>query len=98
VENEPPDDGPIVRRPIVRQLVAFACHAPGLYLFYRERLTGALVRHNLVAIALTLVAMAVAWALAPAGYELWGPLGAWVVGHAAWGAYLALRLPHRRRA
>ena len=53
------------------------------------RFTPALVRVNVAAAALTLVAMAVAWTMAAAGARGWSTLVAWLVGHFLWSTIFA---------
>ena len=79
---------------MMRRLVAFVGHAPGLWLAYREPIPRELRRANVVAVAATIVAMVAAVAFVDAGGWL-RPLVPWLVGHLAWGTYLALRLPPR---
>ena len=76
--------------------MVWAGHVPALRLFYGERLPSHLVRPNVAAVAMTLVAIALAAALAPEGSRLMAGLIAWAVGHVAWGTYLAARLPGSR--
>lgn len=64
--------------------VAFAGHIPGLKLFTRTRLTPQLVRVNVVAVALTLAAMGLAFALSPNGARGFAVLVAWLIAHFAW--------------
>lgn len=76
--------------------VAFAGHVPGLSIAARwrwvpaHRLTPALVRVNVVAVVLTLAAMAAAGLLARDGERGWAVLVAWLVGHFAWSTIFAL--------
>ena len=75
---------------LTRRAVAACFHAPGLRLFYSIRLTPRLFRYNLLAVGLTLAAMAVVFA----STRSWLPVtAAWAVGHTLWGAWLALNLP-----
>ena len=83
-------------RPSLRRFVAFIGHAPALWLFYGESLEERLHRPNLVAIALTLALMAI---VPVAAHLLWETTTvwpyvfvAWVLGHVAWGVFLAVRL------
>ncbi len=70
-------------------LIAFVGHAPGLWWFARRRLGPRALRVNLVAVALTLLAMAVAHGF-PGGDGPWGRvLVAWLVGHFSWSCVLA---------
>lgn len=68
--------------------MAFAGHAPVLWLLYRETLPRALWGPNAIALAATLAAVALAWRASPLA-----ALTAFVLGHVAWGAMLAWRLP-----
>lgn len=61
--------------------IAFMGHAPGIKLFTPCRLTPALVRANVIAVVLTLAAMACAFAAADQG---WWTFVAWLLGHFAW--------------
>jgi hypothetical protein len=70
-------------------LIAFLGHVPGLKLFARCRFTPALVRVNVVAVVLTLVAMAAAWLAAEGGQRGWWTLVAWLVGHFLWSTIFA---------
>lgn len=76
-----------------RRLVAAFGHAPGLWLVYRESLSDEVKRANVVAVALTIVAMVAAAVLSPEGRRGMAVVVAWLVGHALWGAYLFVRLP-----
>ena len=78
---------------MLRRLVALVGHAPGLWLMYREPLPPPVRRPNAVAVALTLMAMATAGLLAPAGQRGMAVLLTWLVGHFAWGIWLAVKLP-----
>lgn len=78
---------------MIRRGLAFFGHAPALWLFYRETIPPPLRRPNAIAVMLTLAAMAVAYLLAPGGSPGMATFVAWVVGHFAWGAFLAARLP-----
>jgi hypothetical protein len=70
-------------------IVAFALHAPGLWLFFRRTVPVAVRRENLVAALGTLTSMAAtAWF---ADDWLWVVL-VWLVGHFSWGARLAWHL------
>ena len=77
----------------MRRAVAFLFHAPGLRIFYHERLTPDLARANLLAVTATLCAILLAHRTAPEGEQMFRAVIAFVLGHVAWGAYLALRLP-----
>ena len=74
--------------------LAFFCHAPGLWLFHRFTLGPRTKRENLVAVVMTLLAMGVAFA-ATQGWS--ASFAAWLLGHVAWGAWLARRV-HRGEA
>lgn len=76
----------------MRRVVAFFGHAPGLWLVYREPLPHIVRRPNAIAVALTLTGMALAFFTVPSQPGL-AVLVAWLVGHFAWGTYLALKLP-----
>ncbi len=78
---------------MVRRILAFFGHAPALWLFYRETIPVPLRKPNAIAVALTLAAMAAAYALAPDGSRGVATLAAWVIGHFVWGTFLAVRLP-----
>lgn len=65
-------------------LIAFAGHAPGLAMFASVRFTPTLRRTNVVAVAATLLAMAVAFVVAPPGSRWRWLLWAWLVGHFLW--------------
>lgn len=69
--------------------IAFLGHVPGLKLLTDCRLTPALVRVNVVAVVLTLVAMGVAWSVAAEGERGWATLVAWLVGHFLWSTIFA---------
>ena len=70
-------------------LIALLGHAPALWVFAGRRISGSMMLKNAAALLATFVAMA-------AGY-LWrgGPavLVAWIVGHLAWGMFLARHIP-----
>jgi hypothetical protein len=70
-------------------LVAFAGHAPGLWLA-RHRLTPVTKRQNVIALGATLVAMAASWVLASEASRGRWVLVVWLVGHFAWSTWLAL--------
>lgn len=69
--------------------IAFLGHAPGLRVVSGSRFSARLVRVNVVAVTLTLVAMVVAWIVAPEGARGWWTLVAWLVGHFAWSTIFA---------
>ncbi len=77
-----------VSRPVLAA-IAFFGHVPGLKVIARCRFTPALVRVNVVAVGLTLVAMAVAWSVAAEGERGWATFVAWLVGHFAWSTIFA---------
>ena len=74
----------VVQRRLWLAAVAFAGHIPGLKLFTRTRLTPRLVRANIVAVALTLTAMGLAFALWPVGERGLAVLITWLVAHFVW--------------
>ncbi|MCA9715512.1 MAG: hypothetical protein H6713_39735 [Myxococcales bacterium] len=69
--------------------LAFVFHAPGVVVLGGRRLTRRARRVNLVALALTLVAMLAAYELAPAGRAGSATLITWLVGHFAWSVAIA---------
>lgn len=77
---------------IQRRLAAWAGHAPALRLLYREPLQRELHRANWVAAAATIAGIALAIALAPPQTRWAWVLLTWLVGHVAWGTYLACKL------
>lgn len=70
-------------------VIAFLGHVPGLKLFARCRFTPSLVRVNVVAVVLTLLAMAAAWLAAGDGQRAGWTLVAWLVGHFLWSTIFA---------
>lgn len=88
---------PTPRLPIglSRRAAAWLFHAPGLYVFHGEKLAPPVLRANAVAAVLTVAAIAAALALAPPHLRIFAAIGAWLVGHVAWGAYLVAHLPPR---
>lgn len=75
-----------------RRFVAFAGHAPGLWLLYREPIPKPLRVPNAIAAGATLFAMGLGGVLG--GEARWTWVGAlWLAGHVLWGLYLAIRLP-----
>lgn len=78
---------------MLRRVIAFFGHAPGLWLVYREPLPKIVHKPNAIAVVLTLAAMLTAGLLASSGGKAIAVLIAWAIGHVAWGTYLALRLP-----
>jgi hypothetical protein len=73
----------------VLAVVGFVGHTPGLKLLARCRFTTRLVRINIAAVLLTLVAMVGAYGLADDGERGWSLLVAWLVGHFLWSGILA---------
>lgn len=69
-------------------LIAFVGHGPGLRLFTKYRFSPQLLRTNLVAIALTIAATALAVVVVPE-HRLTGGVLTFSVGHFAWSFYLA---------
>jgi hypothetical protein len=70
---------------VTRKLVALVFHLPGLYLVYGYKPERRLIGWNLLSLFLTLLLIA-------AGYLLGGIRTAvvfFLVGHSAWGAFLA---------
>lgn len=65
-------------------VLAFVGHTPGIKLLVRCRFTPRLVRVNLVAAGLTVVAMIVAGIVAAPGHRGFAVLVAWLFGHFAW--------------
>lgn len=76
-------------RPALAAL-AFCGHAIALSLVARDRFTRPMVRANVIAVALTLVAMAVAGVLAAPGQGGMAVLVTWLVGHFAWSMVLSI--------
>ncbi len=64
--------------------LAFVFHAPGVVVLAGRRLTRRARRVNLLALALTLLAMAAAYLLAVDGGVGRAVLVTWLVGHFAW--------------
>ena len=77
-------------RAALRRVIAWGGHAPGLWVFYRERLPPRLWKANLIAVLLALVAMGCVGAITADGVCV---VLVWLLGHIAWGTYLACRLP-----
>ncbi|MCA9706657.1 MAG: hypothetical protein KDK70_12460 [Myxococcales bacterium] len=69
--------------------VAFAGHTPGLWLLARCRFTPALVRVNVAAALLTVLAMVAAGVTAEPGRGAWAVVVAWLWGHFAWSTIFA---------
>lgn len=70
-------------------VLAFAGHVIALKILTRCRCTPWMVRLNVIAVALTVVAMAVAGVLAEPGHAGWAVLVAWLVGHFGWSMVLS---------
>lgn len=70
---------------------AFAFHVPGLRIFTSLRPSRATLIANAIAVAATLAASALAWALL--GWP--GAIGAFSIGHFAWSFWLAHRAYNR---
>ncbi|MEZ4449512.1 MAG: hypothetical protein R3B09_08530 [Nannocystaceae bacterium] len=70
-------------------LVAFCGHAPGIWILTGARLTPALARVNLVALGLTLAAMAAAGLVSAPDGRLFAVLYAWLIGHFVWSTIFA---------
>ncbi len=64
--------------------LAFVFHAPGVVVLARRRLTLRARRVNLLALALTLLAMIAAYLLAVDGGAGRAVLVTWLIGHFAW--------------
>lgn len=90
---------PATRSAIARRLVAWRrpiawiAHAPGLWFFFGETPSKRLRRTNLIAVALTLVAVGSVVALVHYPYRLPVVLIVWGICHVIWGSYLAWQLP-----
>ena len=69
--------------------LAFCGHVFAIKLVARRRCTPWMVRLNVVAVALTLAAMAIAGVLAEPGRVGWSVLVAWLVGHFGWSVVLS---------
>jgi len=80
-----------------RRFIAWIAHAPGLWGFYREKLPVPMQRANLIAIVVTLVAVASVLVLVRPGYRLATAFIVWVSCHVTWGSYLAWHLPPMSR-
>ena len=70
-------------------IVAFAFHAPGLWLCFKRPVPVAARKENLAALLVTLISMAAAGWL---GNNLIWVAIVWFVGHVSWGARLAWHL------
>jgi hypothetical protein len=75
-----------------RRLVAFFGHAPALWLIYREPLPRRLRLMNVVAAAATSGLVVAAYQIAAPPWRVPGALAVWLIGHFAWGLYLASRV------
>jgi hypothetical protein len=75
----------------MRKLVALFFHLPGLRLLYGAKATPSLVRTNLKAVAATLVLMGGAGLSTAPAQRLTAVIAVWLVGHFAWGTYLATK-------
>jgi hypothetical protein len=82
-----------VRQDTTRTLIAFAGHAPALWLFYRETIPRGLWAANGVAVGLTLLAMLAAGLTADRDGTVAAVGVTWLICHVIWGAFLARRLP-----
>jgi hypothetical protein len=91
----PPEATPLASRSLLTAAVAFAFHAPGLWLFFRGRLGSATRWRNAIALAVTLGAMAATFIATRSAIAT---TAAWLCGHFAWGAWLAVRVWHGRAA
>ncbi len=70
-------------------VLGFLGHAPGLKIVAGARFNTRFVRVNLVAVGLTLAAMAVAGFVAPADLGGWWVFVVWVVLHFVWSTILS---------
>ena len=75
-----------------RRLVALFGHAPALWLVYREPLPKRLRVMNIIAVTATLGLVIVTYQIAPSPWRVPGALATWLIGHVAWGVYLASRV------
>jgi hypothetical protein len=76
----------------MRRAVAVLLHVPGLRILFGFRPPRRLVRVNVLAVVITLAAMAIAGSLAPVERRwLWVAI-TWAVGHMAWGGYLSTQI------
>jgi len=69
--------------------IAFFFHAPGLRLVFGRRLGRRTKRWNVVALFVTMVAMATAYILVR---DAVAPVLAWAICHVIWGSWLAARV------
>ena len=86
-----PQSGKIDRL-LKRRAIAWLAHAPGLWLVYREIPPRRLLWANAIAVVVTLILIVTAY-LAGGENRVLFAFGAWVLGHIAWGTYLAWKLP-----
>jgi hypothetical protein len=70
--------------------IAFMGHVPGLKMTSRCRFSQRLIVVNVIAVVLTLVAMATAFATAADGHRLWPLFIAWLIGHFVWSTIFAI--------
>ena len=75
-----------------RRVIAWLAHVPGLWLAYREIPPRPLLYANAVAVTATIIMMVTAY-LAGGENRLLLAIGVGVLGHIAWGSYLAWKLP-----
>jgi hypothetical protein len=73
----------------MRRLVAVLGHAPGLWLIHRQLLPRRLLVANIMAVAITIVAMAAAYRISAPPWRLGSTLATWGALHLIWGLYLA---------
>lgn len=99
VKTSRPAARPATRSAIARRLVAWrrpiawVAHAPGLWFLLGERLSKRLRRTNLIAVALTVLAVGGVIPLVNDPYRLPAGLLVWGICHVVWGSYLAWNLP-----
>jgi hypothetical protein len=79
------------------RLIALLFHLPGLRLFAGRGLPVGAGRENVVAVLLTLGAMALAAWRSPADGRTAAVVVTWAVGHLAWGARLAWWIAREQR-
>lgn len=70
-------------------LIAFLFHGPGLRFFTRFRMSRWLFRTNLIALGVTLGAMAALAIFGPVGVRTKATFAAWLVGHFGWSLFLS---------
>lgn len=73
----------------MRKLVALFLHLPGLRLIYGAKASPGLLKTNVKAVAITLALMALVGMTSSPSNQLTAVFLVWVVGHLAWGVYLA---------